>query len=122
MTTTSELMTSSGGCSVFRSGPARTVVVWAKRGWLPAIRTPGGIHRFRAEDIRPLRGQGDVIDAAGRFTARNRPLAEILQAPIDGVTADELDRALAFYRERDARREAERRHRIRLLSDDGGEM
>jgi excisionase family DNA binding protein len=32
----------------------RTVVLWAKRGRLPALRTPGGQHRFRADEIDRL--------------------------------------------------------------------
>jgi excisionase family DNA binding protein len=32
----------------------RTVVLWAKRRRIPALRTPGGRHRFRAEEIRGL--------------------------------------------------------------------
>ena len=32
----------------------RTVVLWAKRGRIPALRTPGGQHRFRADEIRGL--------------------------------------------------------------------
>ncbi|MDQ6854815.1 MAG: helix-turn-helix domain-containing protein [Actinomycetota bacterium] len=37
----------------------RTVVRWAKRGRLPSLRTPGGQHRFRADEIRRvLEGRG----------------------------------------------------------------
>ena len=32
----------------------RTVVLWAKRGRLRALRTPGGQHRFIAADIEDL--------------------------------------------------------------------
>jgi excisionase family DNA binding protein len=32
----------------------RTVVLWAKRGRLRALRTPGGQHRFRAAEIEDL--------------------------------------------------------------------
>jgi excisionase family DNA binding protein len=32
----------------------RTVVLWAKRGRLRALRTPGGQHRFRAGEIEDL--------------------------------------------------------------------
>jgi excisionase family DNA binding protein len=32
----------------------RTVVLWAKRGRLRALRTPGGQHRFRAEEVEKL--------------------------------------------------------------------
>ena len=32
----------------------RTAVLWAKRGRLRALRTPGGQHRFRAAEIESL--------------------------------------------------------------------
>jgi hypothetical protein len=48
-------------------------------------------------------GQDGVIDAAHLFTARNRPLAEILASAVDQVTRDELDRAFAFLREESAK-------------------
>jgi excisionase family DNA binding protein len=46
-----ELLTSAEVASLF-GVDRRTVVLWAKRGRLPALRTPGGQHRFRAEEIR----------------------------------------------------------------------
>lgn len=48
-----ELLTSAEVASLF-GVDRRTVVLWAKRGRLPALRTPGGQHRFRAEEIRRL--------------------------------------------------------------------
>ena len=48
-----DLLTSAEVASLF--GVDRcTVVLWAKRGRIPALRTPGGQHRFRAEEIRGL--------------------------------------------------------------------
>jgi Fanconi anemia protein nuclease-like protein len=65
--------------------------------------------------------QDGVIDAAERFRARIRPLAEILESPVDQVTRDELDRAFARFREQDAGRKAELRERLRLIVNDLGE-
>jgi excisionase family DNA binding protein len=48
-----ELLTSAEVASLF-GVDRRTVVLWAKRGRLPALRTPGGQHRFRAHEIRRL--------------------------------------------------------------------
>ena len=48
-----ELLTSAEVASLF-GVDRRTVVLWAKRGRIPALRTPGGQHRFRAEEIRRL--------------------------------------------------------------------
>jgi excisionase family DNA binding protein len=48
-----ELLTSAEVASLF-GVDRRTVVLWAKRGRLPALRTPGGQHRFRADEIRRL--------------------------------------------------------------------
>ena len=48
-----ELLTSAEVASLF-GVDRRTVVLWAKRGRLPALRTPGGQHRFRADEIRQL--------------------------------------------------------------------
>jgi excisionase family DNA binding protein len=48
-----ELLTSAEVASLF-GVDRRTVVLWAKRGRLPALRTPGGQHRFRAREIRRL--------------------------------------------------------------------
>ena len=48
-----ELLTSAEVASMF-GVDRRTVVLWAKRGRIPALRTPGGQHRFRAEEIREL--------------------------------------------------------------------
>jgi excisionase family DNA binding protein len=31
---------------------ASTVTRWAQRGLLPAVRTPGGHYRFRADDVK----------------------------------------------------------------------
>jgi excisionase family DNA binding protein len=42
----------------------RTVVLWAKRGRIPALRTPGGQHRFRADEIRGLLERHDGGDGA----------------------------------------------------------
>jgi excisionase family DNA binding protein len=48
-----KLLTSAEVASLF-GVDRRTVVLWAKRGRLPALRTPGGQHRFRADEIRQL--------------------------------------------------------------------
>ena len=57
-----DLLTSAEVASLF-GVDRRTVVLWAKRGRIPALRTPGGQHRFRAEEIRGLldehEGSGD---------------------------------------------------------------
>ena len=58
-----DLLTSAEVASLF-GVDRRTVVLWAKRGRIPALRTPGGQHRFRAEEIRGLleehEGGGDA--------------------------------------------------------------
>jgi excisionase family DNA binding protein len=58
-----DLLTSAKVASLF-GVDRRTVVLWAKRGRIPALRTPGGQHRFRAEEIRDLleehEGGGDA--------------------------------------------------------------
>jgi excisionase family DNA binding protein len=48
-----ELLTSAEVASMF-GVDRRTVVLWAKRGRLPALRTPGGQHRFRSHEIKRL--------------------------------------------------------------------
>jgi excisionase family DNA binding protein len=48
-----ELLTSAEVAALF-GVDRRTVVLWAKRGRLPALRTPGGQHRFRADEIDRL--------------------------------------------------------------------
>ena len=48
-----DLLTSAEVATLF-GVDRRTVVLWAKRGRIPALRTPGGQHRFRAEEIRGL--------------------------------------------------------------------
>jgi excisionase family DNA binding protein len=48
-----DLLTSAEVASLF-GVDRRTVVLWAKRGRIPALRTPGGQHRFRADEIRGL--------------------------------------------------------------------
>lgn len=48
-----ELLTSAEVASMF-GVDRRTVVLWAKRGRLPALRTPGGQHRFRLTEIQQL--------------------------------------------------------------------
>jgi excisionase family DNA binding protein len=50
---TDDLLTSAEVAALF-GVDRRTVVLWAKRGRLPALRTPGGQHRFRADEIRRL--------------------------------------------------------------------
>jgi excisionase family DNA binding protein len=32
----------------------RTVLAWAKKGWLPSIQTPGGQRRYRASDLEAV--------------------------------------------------------------------
>jgi excisionase family DNA binding protein len=48
-----DLLTSAEVANLF-GVDRRTVVLWAKRGRIPALRTPGGQHRFRADEIRGL--------------------------------------------------------------------
>ena len=48
-----ELLTSAEVAEIF-GVDRRTVVLWAKRGRLNALRTPGGQHRFRAIEIDRL--------------------------------------------------------------------
>jgi excisionase family DNA binding protein len=48
-----DLLTSAEVASMF-GVDRRTVVLWAKRGRLPALRTPGGQHRFRFVEIERL--------------------------------------------------------------------
>ena len=48
-----DLLTSAEVATLF-GVDRRTVVLWAKRGRIPALRTPGGQHRFRADEIRGL--------------------------------------------------------------------
>jgi excisionase family DNA binding protein len=48
-----DLLTSAEVATMF-GVDRRTVVLWAKRGRIPALRTPGGQHRFRADEIRGL--------------------------------------------------------------------
>jgi excisionase family DNA binding protein len=59
-----DLLTSAEVASLF-GVDRRTVVLWAKRGRIPALRTPGGQHRFRAEEIRGLLEEHEGGDAAG---------------------------------------------------------
>jgi excisionase family DNA binding protein len=61
-----DLLTSAEVATLF-GVDRRTVVLWAKRGRIPALRTPGGQHRFRAEEIRGLleEHEGGGGDAAG---------------------------------------------------------
>ena len=60
-----DLLTSAEVASLF-GVDRRTVVLWAKRGRIPALRTPGGQHRFRADEIRDLlerhEGGGDATE------------------------------------------------------------
>jgi excisionase family DNA binding protein len=60
-----DLLTSAEVASLF-GVDRRTVVLWAKRGRIPALRTPGGQHRFRADEIRGLlerhEGGNDATD------------------------------------------------------------
>jgi excisionase family DNA binding protein len=71
-----ELLTSAEVASLF-GVDRRTVVLWAKRGRLPALRTPGGQHRFRADEIRRLLGSTggywtNRIDSMNGVDATNR--------------------------------------------------
>jgi excisionase family DNA binding protein len=59
-----DLLTSAEVANLF-GVDRRTVVLWAKRGRIPALRTPGGQHRFRADEIRgPLEEHEGGSDAA----------------------------------------------------------
>lgn len=48
-----DLLTSAEVAALF-GVDRRTVVLWAKGGRIRALRTPGGQHRFRAEEILSL--------------------------------------------------------------------
>jgi excisionase family DNA binding protein len=61
---TEELLTSAEVATLF-GVDRRTVVLWAKRGRLPALRTPGGQHRFRADEIQRLLRTSGGDGAAG---------------------------------------------------------
>jgi excisionase family DNA binding protein len=61
------LLTSTEVASLF-GVDRRTVVLWAKRGLLPSVRTPGGQHRFRADQIHRVlktNGEEDACALAG---------------------------------------------------------
>ena len=58
------LLTSAEVASLF-GVDRRTVVLWAKRGRIPALRTPGGQHRFRVDEIRGLLEKHEGGEAAG---------------------------------------------------------
>ncbi len=47
----------------------RTVSEWARRGQIPAVRTPGGHRRYPAEEIRNLLRAAQENDAAGTTAA-----------------------------------------------------
>jgi excisionase family DNA binding protein len=59
-----DLLTSAEVASLF-GVDRRTVVLWAKRGRIPALRTPGGQHRFRADEIRGLLAKHEGGETAG---------------------------------------------------------
>jgi excisionase family DNA binding protein len=59
-----DLLTSAEVASLF-GVDRRTVVLWAKRGRIPALRTPGGQHRFRADEIRGLLKKHEDGETAG---------------------------------------------------------
>jgi excisionase family DNA binding protein len=59
-----DLLTSAEVASLF-GVDRRTVVLWAKRGRIPALRTPGGQHRFRADEIRGLLEEHEGGETAG---------------------------------------------------------
>jgi excisionase family DNA binding protein len=58
-----DLLTSAEVATLF-GVDRRTVVLWAKRGRIPALRTPGGQHRFRADEIRGLLEEHEGGDGA----------------------------------------------------------
>jgi excisionase family DNA binding protein len=58
-----DLLTSAEVANLF-GVERRTVVLWANRGRIPALRTPGGQHRFRADEIRGLLEEHQGGDAA----------------------------------------------------------
>lgn len=58
-----DLLTSAEVATLF-GVDRRTVVLWAKRGRIPALRTPGGQHRFRADEIRGLLERHEGGDGA----------------------------------------------------------
>ena len=59
-----DLLTSAEVANLF-GVDRRTVVLWAKRGRIPALRTPGGQHRFRVDEIRGLLEEHDGGETAG---------------------------------------------------------
>jgi excisionase family DNA binding protein len=62
-----ELLTSAEVADIF-GVDRRTVVLWAKRGRLNALRTPGGQHRFRRVEIDDLLRTSRESDGGSRAT------------------------------------------------------
>lgn len=52
-----KLLTPYDVAQLFNVDP-RTVTRWEKRGWLPALFTPGGHRRFKASDVQALLERG----------------------------------------------------------------
>jgi excisionase family DNA binding protein len=74
-----------------------TVRLWASKGMLPSVTTPGGHRRFRAEDVAAFAAQHQLM--AGRRAAKrvliidddpefSRYLASAISASVRGVTVD----------------------------------
>jgi excisionase family DNA binding protein len=67
-TTFQKMMTPGEVARLVRVDP-KTVSRWARTGKLTAYHTPGGHHRFRAEDVRALLGE-DAVDSDGADEAQ----------------------------------------------------
>lgn len=48
-----QLLTPAEVAARFRVDP-KTVTRWAKKGWLTAVRTPGGHRRYKEADVRAM--------------------------------------------------------------------
>jgi excisionase family DNA binding protein len=60
-----QLLTSGELAAIFRVD-RKTITRWTLEGRIPSIRTPGGQHRFRPEDVRALLAERDSDQAAGK--------------------------------------------------------
>ena len=76
-----ELLVPAEVAALFRVDP-KTVTRWAKAGRIPSLKTPGGHHRFRKDDVEELRqaGLGKSI-AQQRQEQLERLVADISKKP-----------------------------------------